>query len=525
MTLAQPPQTPQQPGYQPAPQQQVAPQAPPMPTLSKPSSTGLILGIVGVAALGLASVITLFMLAVVFGLGFAVPIAGFLGLFPLAFVVWALLGLDRWEPEPRVALWLSVLWGGTMAVLLTLGLNEFVLQPFFAIPILSTPAFADAIYGILAPAFPALRELVEVGGASTGEAVFSFYGPVIQAPFTEELWKAVPVLVMFLFARKHFDGPIDGFVIAGFSAAGFAYTENILYFGRQLAEVGDASFIFFLRGIMSPFAHVIFTAVGVGLALGFAARRSSRWWILLALPVGLGVSMFLHALWNSASFWVPAGMLGFFIYYGLVQVPICIGALLLVVLLRRFEARLTRLRLDEYAEAGWFSHEESRMLSSSDGRLSLAQWARRKGIRKAMQAYIRIATRLAANRQRAIIGREKLRPVADEARLLGDVAALRSFMATVGGGAPVQVGVGQQLPAPMQGSTPHTQRFATAPGAQAQPWQQGWQYAMAVGGSAPAQSGPSQTQAAPPFGGQQQQPAPQQQPGQPPRQQGGTQGW
>ncbi|QCR19635.1 PrsW family intramembrane metalloprotease [Agrococcus sp. SGAir0287] len=513
MTLAQPPQTPQQPGYQP-PVQQGAPQQqiPPMPALSKPPATGLVLGIVGVAALAIMSVVTLLMLAVVFGLGAAVPIAGFLGLFPLGFVVWALLGLDRWEPEPRIALWLSVLWGGTMAVLLTLALNELVLQPLFAFPILSTPVLADAIYGILAPAFPALRDLVELGGYSTADAVYQFYGPVIQAPFTEELWKAIPVVVMFLFVRRHFDGPIDGFVIAGFSAAGFAFTENILYFGRELSEAGDASFIFFLRGIMSPLAHVIFTAVGVGLALGFAARRSSRLWILVALPVGLGVSMFLHALWNSASFWVPAGMLGFFIYYGLVQVPICIGALLLVVMLRRFEARLTRLRLDEYAQAGWFSHEEARLLSSSDGRLSLTQWARRKGIGKAMQAYIRIATRLAANRQRAIIGREKLRPVADEARLLGDVSALRSYMATVGSGAAVQVGAGQRLPEPMQGSTPQTQRFAPAPGAQAQPWQQGWQYAMAVGGSSPAQPGAAA-------------PGAQRPPAQPPQQPGGQQGW
>jgi RsiW-degrading membrane proteinase PrsW (M82 family) len=502
MTLAQPPQTPQQPGPHPGPQRTV----PPMPQLSKPSSTGLVLGIVGIALLALASIFVFLFFMLQFGLSPIVPIAGLLGLFPLAFVVWGLLGLDRWEPEPRIALWLSVLWGGIMAVLLTLLLNEFVLQPLVAIPILSTPAIADALYAVLAPAFPALRDLVELNGASTGEALFAFYGPVIQAPFTEELWKAVPVVVMFLFVRRHFDGPIDGFVIAGFSAAGFAYTENILYFGRELMEAGDASFVFFLRGIMSPFAHVIFTAVGVGLAMGFAARRSSRLWILVALPVGLALSMLLHGLWNSASFWVPNGMLGFFIYYGVVQVPICIGALLLVVLLRRFEARLTRLRLDEYAQAGWFSHDESRMLASSDGRLSLAQWARRRGLGRAMQAYIRIATRLAANRQRAIIGREKLRPVADEARLLGDVSALRSYMASVGAGAPVQVGAGQQLPAPAQGSTPHSQRFAPAPGAPTQPWQQGWQYAMAGSRGEAQPQQPAQQQPA------SQQPA-QQQPG------------
>lgn len=522
MTLAQPPHTPQQPGYQPALQQRAAP---PMPSLSKPSSTGLILGIVGLVALGLASILVLVFFVLQFGMSPVVPIAGFLGLFPLAFVVWALLALDRWEPEPRIALVLSALWGGIMAVLLTLAINGFVIEPFIAVPFFSTPVFADALYGILLPVFPALGDIV-AQGATTGQALFQLYGPVVQAPIVEELWKGVPVLIMFLFVRKHFDGPIDGFVIAGFSGAGFAYTENILYFGRQLAEAGDVSFIFFLRGIMSPLTHVIFTAVGIGLAMGFAARRSSRAWGLVAFPIGWAVSIVLHGLWNSASFWVPNGMVGFLVYYALVQVPIAVGALLLVVLLRRFEARLTRLRLDEYAQAGWYSREEARMLSSSDGRLSLTQWARSKGIPKAMQAYIRIATRLAANRQRAIIGRDKLRPVADEARLLGDVASLRSFMASVGRDAPMQVGAGQRLPAPVQGSTPQTQRFAPTPGAQTQPWQQGWQHAMAAGGSAPVTQPGTATWGAPPPAQQQQPPQPGQQPGPPaPPQHGGQQGW
>ena len=53
-------------------------------------------------------------------------------------------------------------------------------------------------------------------------------------------------------------------VLAGLAGVGFAFTENILYFGTSLAESGDGSFIFFLRGIMSPLTHAIFTAVGIG---------------------------------------------------------------------------------------------------------------------------------------------------------------------------------------------------------------------------------------------------------------------
>ena len=37
---------------------------------------------------------------------------------------------------------------------------------------------------------------------------------------------------VFLFRRKEFDGIVDGIVLAGFIGVGFAFTENILYFGR-----------------------------------------------------------------------------------------------------------------------------------------------------------------------------------------------------------------------------------------------------------------------------------------------------
>jgi protease PrsW len=384
-------------------------------------NVGLILGVVAIAVLALASFAVIWVLGGAIGSPLLVALSGVMALVPLGFVIWAVIAIDRWEPEPRVAMWFSALWGGVAAVLLTLALNTFVLEPLVV---------------------PFLRSKDE----------YEFYATVIQAPFTEELWKGIPVLVMFLFFRRTFDGPVDGVVLAALSAAGFAFTENILYFGTSLAESGDGSFIFFLRGIMSPLTHAIFTAVGIGLALGFAARLRSRWWVLLAGPVGLVVSALLHALWNSASWWVPGGTVGFFVYYLVVQVPLCVLAAVAVWLLLRQEIRLTRLRLDDYGRAGWFTREEVERLSTADGRAALLAWARRRSLRRPMQAYIQTATRLANHRQRALIGRgDRERHVADETSLLADLMHHRRHMAAVAIGQPVRVERGSAVQAPVGG--------------------------------------------------------------------------
>ncbi len=379
-------------------------------------NVGLIAGVVGIVALGLASFGVILILGGAIGNPLLVALAGVMALFPLGFVIWAVLAIDRWEPEPRVAMWFAALWGGVAAVLLTLWLNGFVLEP------------------LVVPWLPS-------------QDAYEFYATVIQAPVTEELWKAIPVVIMFLFFRKTFDGPVDGVVFAALSAAGFAFTENILYFGSSLSESGDGSFIFFLRGIMSPLTHAIFTAVGIGLALGFTARLRSRWWILLTFPAGHLVSALLHALWNSASWWVPGGTIGFFVYYLVVQVPLCIIAAALVWLMLRQEKKITRVRLHDYGRAGWFTHEEVERLSSGDGRALLMQWARGRGLRRPMQRYIQTATKLANLRQRALVGRDKSRHVADEASLLATLMHHRRAMATAAIGQPVQMAQGMPIPA------------------------------------------------------------------------------
>lgn len=324
------------------------------------------------------------------------PAASILGavlaLVPLAGVLWALRLVDRWEPEPRGLVIIALGWGAIVSVAVALGVDLLVVLSVGR----STAPWAD------------------------------FLQSVVQAPIVEEVAKGLGVLLIFAAARRFFDGPVDGIVYGGLIGAGFAFTENIQYFAQSFIEGGLelASATFFVRGMLSPFAHVMFTAV-TGFAVGLAARRGARAggalgpWIL-----GLVGAIALHALWNGSA------LLGdFFALYALLQVPLFVVFVVGIVMLRREEARLTRARLGEYAAVGWFTAQEVDMLATGAGRRSAIAWARTlRGDRvPIMRTFIADATALAAARQRVISGRDP-RAAGEERALLERTVAARAAL-------------------------------------------------------------------------------------------------
>jgi len=368
------------------------------PLLSAPATRRgslLTIGIVGVSILAVVSLgVTGYLLL---GLGpVAFGIGGILALVPLAIVLVGVHWIDRWEPEPRLVLVFAFLWGAAAAV---------------AIALLVGAQIENAVYSLGGP----------------GPA-YQFFGAAIQAPIVEEAGKGLGLLLIFLFARKHFDGPIDGLVYAAWIAGGFAFTENILYFGAELlnsgGSIGAVTSIFFMRGIMSPFAHVMFTAA-TGLLLGIAARRASTAGGIGFFFIGLIPAILLHALWNGALFFVGDFFFG---YYALVQFPLFVGAVLLVIFLRKKEAKLTHDRLSEYAAVGWYNPDEINALATGAGRRQAMAWARSRGVAPAMRKYTRDSTRLAFTRQRLITGRANIGAEADEAALLASIVATRASL-------------------------------------------------------------------------------------------------
>jgi RsiW-degrading membrane proteinase PrsW (M82 family) len=368
------------------------------------ASTGSIVwGSIGIVIGALAVILVLVYLASFLGAA-ALGICLVLALIPLTLVVLAVRWVDRWEPEPRPALWFAFLWGAGVSIVTAL-LFDLGLQ------------VANAVSG------------TRPGGA--------FLSAVVQAPVVEEVAKGFGLLLLFWIIRAQFNGPIDGVVYAAMIAAGFAFSENIQYFGVAMFDggLGALGVTFLMRGVLSPFAHVLFTAC-TGFALGLAARRATGSSYVGAVLLGLIAAVLLHALWNGAFFFLTtdASLLG---YYLLVQVPMFLGAILTMVLLRRHEEKLTVERLGDYAAVGWFTPAEVDMLATTRGRRQARAWAHGQppARRLAMNRFIVDATRLASVRHRLVSGHTRpARTIGtgpspdqvEEARLLGLLMADRA---------------------------------------------------------------------------------------------------
>src|SRR5699024_5147448 len=271
------------------------------------------------------------------------------------------------------------------------------------------------------------------------QLIDTFLGAVVQAPVVEEAMKSAGLLGLLIWGRRYISGPLDGVVYAALIAVCFSFTENILYFAQSFHEAQAAGEVagfwqtFFLRGILSPFAHVSFTAL-CGLGLGIAAERRSPM-LYFGLGIGgLSLGMVLHALWNGSTFFLPvdpeAPLAGFLRYYASVQAPIFLLLVGIVLFLRLREKRILRRQLSEYGRAGWFSPDEVAMLVSMRRRRRAEAWAARHGAvaRMGMRHLIRSAVALGMERHSVRFGRTTARTRARERELLEDITADRRLI-------------------------------------------------------------------------------------------------
>ena len=323
-------------------------------------------------------------------------VGGILALVPLAIVLFGVRWIDRWEPEPRVLQLLALLWGAGVSIGVAITFD----------------------YGLS----------ILYAAAGLGENLSILLQVAVQAPIVEEFAKGFGRLRIFLCARRYFDGPVDGIVYAALIGGGFAFTENIQYFALAIAESGgldrDVAEVFFIRGLLAPFAHVMYTAC-TGFFIGLAARKGSALAAIGFFFVGLIPATLLHMFWNGVLFFIY----DFYAYYLVVQVPLFAIAVVIVVLLRRREAQMTQLRLGEYAAAGWFNPSEVNTLGTAAGRRQAMAWARQRGMKAVMKEYIKDATHLAFTRNRIVSGRDRIGSQQDEALLLAQVSESRSRLA------------------------------------------------------------------------------------------------
>ncbi|MDX2939465.1 PrsW family intramembrane metalloprotease [Streptomyces ipomoeae] len=306
-----------------------------------------------------------------------------LAVLPVPLLMAAFRWLDRVEPGPWKNMFFAFAWGACAAALIAIVANSFATQ--WIATATADPSHADTL------------------------------GATVIAPVVEETAKAAAVLLIFVFRRRDFTGVVDGVVIAGVTATGFAFTENILYLGTAfgtdqlsggsgLASVTAATF--FVRVIMSPFAHPLFTVL-TGIGFGIAAASAERQHVRRVLvPVGgLLLAMGMHAVWNgSATF----GDYGFFAVYAAFMVPVFGLLTWLAIWLRQRELRRVREELPAYVAAGWLTPGEPFVMGSMRARRVAREYAAHhfgKGGARVVAEYEGFATALAFLRYRGRRGR------------------------------------------------------------------------------------------------------------------------
>lgn len=250
--------------------------------------------------------------------------------FYLALATW----VDRFEPEPPWLLATAFLWGASIAVFFAMifnGINEGIIAAF------------------------------------TGAAQASVLMPVLSAPLIEELAKGSALLLLFVWKRDEFDNVTDGILYAAMVGLGFAMTENIHYYG--MAAIGKeqvgAGAVFFLRGVLGPFSHPLFTSM-TGIGFGMARESDHKSVKFFAPLLGLTGAILLHGIWNLAASY---GLM-FFAAYFFIMIPAFFAVIAIAIFSLKREATIIRIHLERVVADRVLSRDDIIVVTSVRRRIA-----------------------------------------------------------------------------------------------------------------------------------------------------------
>ncbi|MDR1833128.1 MAG: PrsW family intramembrane metalloprotease, partial [Propionibacteriaceae bacterium] len=281
----------------------------------------------------------------------------------LAFWCLVFVLVDRFRPA-RPALWYIALgWGGCVATWLSLIANDW----------------ASVKLGI-----------EQFGGDAAAQVRMA----VFVAPFVEEACKATVLFWLAILARQRIVSKLSMITLGGLSAAGFAFTENVIYYCRAIVyasgtiDVGDANEAVmqtvWMRGFYTCFGHPLFTAfTGIGIAV--ALRTRSKVVRVLAPLVGFGAAALCHMLFNSqASLQSEEGLQ---LLYFLVVLPSLLGLVIALVRQELAQGRLIKARLTDYVRMGWLEQSDPVAFSRLRSRFRALLLAALRGWRPWLATY------------------------------------------------------------------------------------------------------------------------------------------
>jgi RsiW-degrading membrane proteinase PrsW (M82 family) len=293
---------------------------------------------------------------------------------PAVFYAGVILRLDHYESEPMRVVMACFAWGAIGAVLLS---------------IIASVIFEGVVSDLIGPEY------------APGLTI------VVGAPLIEETWKGVALLAVLYFARDEFDSTLDGLVYGALVGAGFAMTENILYFGQTYLEGGLGRFgtLVVARAVLGGLAHPAYTAV-TGAALGWARSQYGRGWKRFVVPVlGWAGAVALHMAWNGGlaltAEWLGGdpGVLELVAVQALIVLVPAVTVLYLVARLsHRHEMEILRRELRPEVEKGTISEAEYLLITDDVRRKATLAIAMSRGgrtLRGRQLAFFHVAADLA----------------------------------------------------------------------------------------------------------------------------------
>jgi hypothetical protein len=216
----------------------------------------------------------------------------------------------------------------------------------------------------------------------------------------EEAGKGLFLIVVVIFRRAQVNGLLDGLIYGALAGVGFAFVEDIVYYLSSL-EAGALPVTFFLRGVMGPFAHPLFTsATGIGIGIAVTTRRPAL--RVLAPILGYLAAVAMHGVWNGSVFW---GGDGFFFAYAVIILPVLAVVLAVAIWARSREGKMLATALGQTAAMGWIRPEEIRWIARLSDRMSARAYAKRIGGKQAAEAlheYQQTMTQVAFLHNRAV---------------------------------------------------------------------------------------------------------------------------
>ncbi|MGH3504936.1 MAG: PrsW family intramembrane metalloprotease, partial [Nocardioidaceae bacterium] len=307
--------------------------------------------------------------------------------------------LDRLRPEPPWLLAVALLWGALGAASIAVQLNEW---------------FAG--------------QVGDISGPSARSAVF-------VAPWVEESAKGVVVFAIVWWRRHDFNSVIAGVVYGGLSGVGFAFTENIYYYGQLFQQVKDfkgseqvaldaVEHLFLWRGVAMPFVHPMFTMM-TGVGIGLAVRYRHVGVRILAPVAGFCAAVLLHMGYNGAVSFADNRELT--AVYIVILLPTLMLLLGLVLTVRRRERRVIAARLRDYTTFGWLKAEHIDYIASARGRREARRNVKRLGKveRERVRQYQQAGMNLGLLRDRLVRGVAGHKELTRERELIATMRAFR----------------------------------------------------------------------------------------------------